>query len=224
MEHNKFLTTYSIDFLANIDIEVHEAMLNKFFSIFNKKDGLIFFDIGSNAGSFIKVSKSKCNAKIHAFEPHPFLNSFLQETYKDVIVNDYCVSNNNGYCEINIPSLSVGLSSIVNRDIFDELKKSQEVERVKKESITLDYYCEINNIKSIDYIKIDVEGAEYMVLDGCRNLLKNKIIKAGQFEVGIEESGFSKGDIINLLKEFGYKIDMTNSSDYFFYIVDDLEI
>ena len=217
-EYNEFLSKYNIEFLSNIDIRVHEAMLDKLFSIFNKKDDLIFFDIGSHAGSFIKVAKTKCNAKIYAFEPHPFLNSFLKETYKDVVVNDYCVSNINGYCEINIPSVSVGLSSIVNRKVFEELKNSQEVEKIKKESITLDYYCEINNIKSIDYIKIDVEGAEYMVIDGCRNLLKNKAIKAGQFEVGIEESGFSTNDIINLLEEFDYKVEITNSNDYFFCI------
>ena len=53
MEYNKFLSLYSTEFLSNIDIGIHESMLNKFFSIFNEKDDLIFFDIGSNAGSFI---------------------------------------------------------------------------------------------------------------------------------------------------------------------------
>ena len=79
------------------------------------------------------------------------------------------------------------------------------------------YLTWIHVFRYLCLIKIDVEGAEYMVLDGCRNLLKNKIIKAGQFEVGIEESGFSTNDIINLLKEFDYNIEITNANDYFFY-------
>ena len=41
-------------------------------------------------------------------------------------------------------------------------------------SQTLDSYCELNNISQIDFIEIDVEGAEKYIFDGATKLLENK--------------------------------------------------
>jgi len=217
MNFESFLSQYSTDFLSSIDINLHQLMLSKYFNLFGVKDNLIFFDVGANAGSFIKVSKKLCNPTIHSFEPHPFLSKFLKKTYDDIIVNELCVSDTNGESYINIPSLSVGISSMVNRKIFNDLKKTQDVFNLKINTITLDTYCQNNNINHIDYIKIDVEGFEYQVLNGCRHLLDSGKISAGQFEIGIEESGYSTIDIINLLENRGYVIDNIDKDNLFFY-------
>ena len=47
---------------------------------------------------------------------------------------------------------------------------------------TIDWYVKENNIKSIDYLKIDAEGADYKILQGASNSIKLDMIKYLQFE------------------------------------------
>lgn len=218
MDFSKFLSVYNFSMLEGMDSNVHIEMLDKFSNISKKKENLIFFDVGSNAGSFIKVVKNQnINCDLHAFEPHPTLNQYLKEKYIDVKVNDSCLLDYDGVCSINIPSLSVALSSVVNRSVFNELNSSQEVYVLEKKCITLDSYCFENNIECIDYIKIDVEGAEFMILKGAEKMLSEGKVLSGSFEVGIEESGKSTADIVSLLEKYNYTIDSSIKTDYFFY-------
>lgn len=217
MNYQEFLSTYSTDFLSNIDVEIHNHMLNKFLIQNKKIDQLTFFDIGCNAGSFIKVVKQKgINAKLHAFEPHPYLFKYLNETYPNEKINQKCVSDKNGKIVIHIPSISVGISSIINRPVFQDL--NQEIRQVETDSITFDSYMEENGIEHVDFVKIDVEGAEYFVFDGARNALKQHKITCGQFEIGIDESGYNLDDITNLLNEYGYEVEKIFQNDCFFYL------
>ena len=43
---------------------------------------------------------------------------------------------------------------------------------VKKNAITIDKFVEENNIEKIDYIKMDVEGAERTILEGAIKTIK----------------------------------------------------
>jgi hypothetical protein len=60
-----------------------------------------------------------------------------------------------------------------------------------------DDFCKENGIESIDLLKIDVEGAEFMVLEGFANMLKNNAIRIIQFEYG-----YANGDTHTLMKDF----------------------
>jgi len=73
----------------------------------------------------------------------------------------------------------------------------------------------------VNFIKIDVEGAEKMVFEGAHNLLLNKKIKCGIFEVGqtLLDAGTSTEELCKLIESYGYSIDKNISdSDYVFYI------
>jgi FkbM family methyltransferase len=50
--------------------------------------------------------------------------------------------------------------------------------------VALDDFCGEQNIKSIDFLKIDVEGAEHLVLKGATEALSNNSISVLQFEYG----------------------------------------
>ena len=87
--------------------------------------------------------------------------------------------------------------------------------------MTLDHYCDINNINSIDFIKIDVEGAEKMIIEGGNNMFKEKKIKAGLFEIGetLKDAGTSEQEIATILEGFGYNIVKNLSrNDWYFHI------
>lgn len=49
---------------------------------------------------------------------------------------------------------------------------------------SLDDFCDRQSIEKIDFLKIDVEGAEYKVMQGARRLIGQRAISCIQFEYG----------------------------------------
>jgi hypothetical protein len=60
-----------------------------------------------------------------------------------------------------------------------------------------DEYCQNKNIEAIDFLKIDVEGAEHLVLHGFTEMLKKHSIRIVQFEYG-----YTNGDAKFLMRDF----------------------
>ena len=209
--------------LNNMDFH----MLNHAFQIFlntykfddNKP---VIFDVGSNCGSFIKVlERYKISENIHCFEPHPKLSDVCIEKYPYIKMNKLCLSNENNHIDIHIPLWSTALSSIIDRPVFDKLKnEGQEIIKINVPSLTIDKYCENNNIDVINFIKIDVEGAEKMVFEGAFQMLGKKAIKGGIFEIGetLNDANTSETEICEILEKFEYKILKNIPGNYMFYI------
>jgi FkbM family methyltransferase len=66
----------------------------------------------------------------------------------------------------------------------------------------------------IDYLKIDTEGSEYKILNGCENSLKNKKISFIQFEYGLIDENIPSLEIIaKLLNEFNYHEVITSNRE-----------
>ena len=67
---------------------------------------------------------------------------------------------------------------------IDYLKKSN-VNSMKIEKKMLDSYLDNKNFNNIDFIKIDVEGHEYKVLEGGMNFINKHKVKLIQIEFNI---------------------------------------
>lgn len=209
---------HSFQELNNIDFTILQRIIFHFTTFRQSltKDS-VFFDVGTNAGSFIKALDFFSFPIVHCFEPHPFLSAKTKEVYPHITMNSFCLGNSNGSINIYIPSLSVGLSSIIRRPVFDELNQDITVLNVKCQ--TLDSYCSEHNIQKIDFIKIDVEGAEKYVLEGAKYMLQSHRIKAGVFEIGqtLSDAGTSTEEVCALLESYGYVINKEFSeNDYVF--------
>lgn len=197
------------------DIDFHTLLRSFIFFLqtFGYNGGAIF-DVGCNAGSFVKVLQQfSLQQNIYCFEPHPVLSKKTKELYPFVIMNECCLGNQNGLQTIYIPQWSVGLSSLIKRPVFEQL--GQQIFTLDIQCQTLDTYCDKNGISEIDFIKIDVEGAEKMIFEGATNLLKEKKIKCGIFEVGqtLLDANTSEQEIISLLEGYGYIINRSFSDD-----------
>lgn len=72
----------------------------------------------------------------------------------------------------------------------------------KVETITLDNYCFIPSAV-IDFVKIDCEGADFLVLQGMTNLLYQRWVRFIQIEIG-EHYDFTP--VPDYVRQFGYDI------------------
>ena len=123
-------------------------------NIFEVKNDAVVFDIGAFKGDTAYFFSKKCSnkARIYAFEPDENNYKVLLKIKDKYKLNNVIASNilfSNSETEINF------LSMYLNRPA------------VKMKSTTIDKFVEENNIEIIDYIKMDVEGAEKNILEGA---------------------------------------------------------
>jgi len=170
-----------------------------------------FLDIGANEGNNCKLlNLFHPFSTIYAFEPNPY-------TYKQLLLlsskSPQIIPNNLGVAEI-IGSMELFIRENNNSSphasiygkVLTDVHGYTDVQKVKIQVITLDSFCEQNDIRQIDFLKIDTEGNELNVLRGSTNSLRNGIIKSIQFEFN-EMNVYSRvflRDFYDLLKDFNF--------------------
>ena len=160
----------------------------------------IAFDVGANDGDYAsKLALLNGSSKIHCFEPDPRAFAKLRQ-------NDSLIANNIALGEkIERKSINLAEKSTHNSLLALDEKFTGKAE---VEVSTVYDYCLKHRIESIDFMKIDVEGWEYFVLLGAREMLKKGAIDYVQFEfsgASREARTFLK-DFIDLFSGFGYDI------------------
>ena len=178
------------------------------------RPGDTVLDIGANIGAHT-LPLAQCvnpGGRVHAFEPTEFAyekllaNIGLNPEIQNLIVPNHCF-------------LSATEEEEVPAEIYSSwpLKPTPGVHpkhrgQLKPTSgafaVTLDNYCQQHQIERVDWMKIDVDGNEFTVLQGARNLLS-----ASQPKIVMElspyasyEAGHSFADFVNYVLGFGYKI------------------
>lgn len=216
---------YNFEYMNNMDTEILTNIIRFHIQLFQKQKNDIIFDVGTNCGSFIKVlTNLQIDENIHCFEPHPVLSKKTKDIYKNVVMNQICLSNKNGTVDVNFPQTSIAISSMIDRPLFKDKNWTSfdKINKVKCNSLTLDHYCITNNINNIYFIKIDVEGAEKMVLDGAVQMLKQNSIIGGIIEIipeQLNDGGTSPEEIESMLTKYGYNIIKTlSTNDWYFHI------
>ena len=178
--------------------------------------GSIFLDVGAHIGKYtLPLAKIVGNSGlVIAVEPDPINYKFLkrgieENTLKNVIALNIGAWNENGFRRFFITSLS-GEGSLIrqkeHRFICGEIKV-----KVRK----LDEVLEELNIKRMDYIKIDVEGAEYEVLEGLKKILLNC---SPVVVVEVLSENYRK--VLSYMKGLGYEsteIKMSVDMSYFIF-------
>lgn len=156
--------------------------------------GMLVFDVGANIGNYsILLSKIVGNSgNVYSFEPASSTFEKLQERIVQSRCNNIHIFRKAVYSENTTIEFnefpddysvwnSIGTPQMLNPQTFAEYVPIVHTEIV--ETITLDSFCEEQNIKKIDYLKLDVEGAETDALQGASSLLKVKAIHFLQFEI-----------------------------------------
>ena len=171
----------------------------------------ICFDVGANIGITTIWMARHCE-KVYAFEPVEnniirFRDNLLVNKVTNVELITKAVSDTDNKEEIFYIRESYGHHSLLKGHI------SKIIQTIHVETITLDTFCTERNINHIDFLKIDVEGAELKVLRGASSLLKDKKIKIIVFEhspILLLKQGLKKTAVIEMLINYGYNIYRLN--------------
>jgi FkbM family methyltransferase len=127
--------------------------------------GDIVFDCGANVG-FFSVMAANHGCTCYAFEPMPVNIKYLKkiiEVNSHIILAPYVICDKTGttYFEAS-RHISCG-AKIALSDVGNSLEV---------DCITLDCFVEKNKINRVDFIKVDIEGAERLLLKGAQGVLK----------------------------------------------------
>jgi FkbM family methyltransferase len=153
------------------EITTHNVYNNEYVSV---EENDLVIDIGFNYGLFSLTSLKYKPSKIIAFEPNPKLVKTFTEFYNGDIIKLYqkAVSNENGRT-VFYENLDPGMSSI-----FQEINNVSRGNSYEVEIINFNDFIINNNIKNIDYLKVDCEGAEYGIFESIPyNFLKDNVKK-----------------------------------------------
>jgi FkbM family methyltransferase len=139
----------------------------------------IGFDIGANIG-ITSIWMSQYFDQVYSFEPEfqnieRFKENIEINKVKNIKLIPFALSDKEGLDTLNIFK-SYGHHSLSDQHISAPIATQEVV------LITLDKFCEDNSIEYIDFLKIDVEGFEFEVLNGSKKMLTNKKIKLIAFE------------------------------------------
>ena len=173
---------------------------------------MTFLDVGANVGlySAIALSTNNFSGKIICVEPHNESRLYLEQTLAankgelsdiNLILSAAAVSDFHGTALLHNNPQNKG----DNRLYADALLEDSESVAVT----TIDKICLDNNIDKINFIKIDVQGAEGKAIAGASNILErsnNCIILSELWPYGLSQYGSDIYSYLSLLESLKFTL------------------
>jgi len=175
----------------------------------------VVYDIGANTGIYSLFAADKCSdGDVIAFEPYPpnidILNQDIDRNeLQNVEVVEVALSDSVGTVEFSQPEtddVGYGSSSIE----ANETEASTKVPTTTGDQLIAD-----GEIPPPDVVKIDVEGAEQLVIEGlkdalsiedCRTVYCEVHLSGAEFRPSVEDFGSSLDEIYSQLRDVGYQV------------------
>ncbi len=174
------------------------------------RQGMTFLDVGAHHGLYTLLASKRVGPKgrVIAFEPsrrerrwlvrHVWLNFC-----RNVRVEPFAVGSVRSQADFFV---------VDGREDWGNSLRPPAVEgathRVRVDVISLDDYLAQNGNWTVDFVKLDVEGAELEVLRGARHLLSDvprPVILAEVYDVRTEPWGYRAREIVEHLHNLDYE-------------------
>src|SRR5215213_4106895 len=180
---------------------------------FTPKEGDIVVDIGAHMGRYTIISSKRvgANGKVIAIEADPSNFGMLNRNIElnqltNVIPLNYAVYSKDTKIKLYLPEVESGYT-IYNTIMYNRARTEDKF--VEVNANTLDYLLQLKGIMDINWVKIDVEGAELEVLKGATNMLS----KSKDIALLIEVHGLDNyRPILEFLSSYNFKIEFEKSN------------
>lgn len=172
--------------------------------------GMTVLDIGAHHGFYTLLASFKVGStgRVIAFEPSPRERKKLHwhlrlNRCKNVQVENSALGSYNGEAQLFLVSgRETGCNSLRKPNV------NEPVHPVRVPVMRLDNYLQRHGIEQVDFVKMDVEGAELEVLEGAMQLLERRPRPVWMVEVQdirTEPWGYRAVEIMHFLERFGYR-------------------
>jgi FkbM family methyltransferase len=177
------------------------------------------FDVGANQGQFASEALRELPfALIYSFEPHPATFRRLTQAISDARFSPHqlafadCI----GAATLYVYGES-GDGSLINSLVANAQFPSRfgyEATGITVPCTTIDSFCTENAIEAIDFLKVDAEGGELLVLHGARRMMEEDRVRFVYVEFNTlrpdpDSSGGALLPIADYLSLFGFQYAVT---------------
>ncbi len=213
------LTEWRVDTLFQAEPETLNWIDN-----FNSNEKIIFWDIGANIGLYsIYAALKHPKTEIVSFEPS---TSNLRVLSRNISINNLenrikinqfpLTDKENKYLMMKEGQfIEGGALNSFNENYNFEGNKFQSFQNYQIYCTSINYILRNKFLEIPNYIKIDVDGIEHLILKGAGNFLNHQNIKSLSIEVNenFKEQYFS---ILKIMEENNFKIKSKKHSESFY--------
>jgi FkbM family methyltransferase len=165
----------------------------------------VILDIGGNIGTTaLLFGNLNSNAVIHSFEPHPSnlaraQKNFGLNKFSGIVMHPFGLGATAASFKLyEVDAHNPGMNRI--------LPGAQRFPFVDIEVRKLDDVVNVLGLTTVDFVKIDVEGFEYAVLEGARHTLKKfqPTLFVELDDGHLQAHGKTAAELVTLLNTLGY--------------------
>lgn len=174
------------------------------------KSGMTALDIGAHHGLYTVLASKRVGSAgiVIAFEPSPrerkqLLRNIRLNRCLNVRVEPYALGRERSRAELYIVESGEDGCNSLRPPVVDG-----STHRISVEVVTLDQVLSRNGIRSVDFLKLDVEGAELETLQGAIKLLRGRprpVLLVEVYDIRTQPWGYLAREIVAFLDRIGYR-------------------
>jgi FkbM family methyltransferase len=171
--------------------------------------GMVFIDVGANEGLYTLFAAKRADTTI-ALEPSAREFERLRANIElnrltNVKARRIALSDHNGEAALRVSGYEHEGQNTLGSFSYAgvELSHTEKVKVRRLDDLVIE-----EGLRSVDVIKLDVEGAEYSALRGARRTLVEfrPLLLIEIFDTALRHQGSSAADVLEFLKSLGYRI------------------
>lgn len=219
--------------VGDIEYGSFTTSISELFEIFYKdqyfakeflKEESVVLDCGANIGIFSLYAHSLSSKNhIYSFEPSKRIFDILS---KNVIENNlinihpfnFAIGDRNEEVDIKISGNALGNGDTVSDSNLKDYTLVKQCPKQKVRMVTIDAFVKENNLKRVDFIKMDTEGYEKQIIKGAKETIKkfHPVISCSAYHLPEDKEEIPKL-VLGIEPNYKYRLEKYAEEDFIFW-------